>query len=473
MPPKSNGSRTSSQGAGHTARVALAILAILLLLVNLGGWVAFIHLVRTQEQLLERGLQDSAAFVAGAIPDDNLFYLDVAWIPEEKRTDFASLEPYANLPSTESLLRSLAEVSQRGGENQNVAILSPDGYLVADAKQLYLEPIRPQFYTEDASLIAQAANNVPGYAGKKAVETIKRAYHPIITEDDRVIGVLRLEANWQEELPRPRMVRRLTFGAIAGAVLILMLWWMLSRLIRRAVQAERMADQSDRLRALGTATAGIAHEIRNPLGIIMLSIEEMRAMIGGSTDEKLKKDFPVVLDDLQDETKRLRDLTDQFLNFSREKPDEDGGTTDAAESVRQTVRLFQKGAPSTLAVEAHVPDESLPVQFGDRRLRQVLLNLLRNAQDALAGTEGAQVTVRVSAEKHHTVRIDVQDNGPGMDAATLAQVFDPFFTTRPEGTGLGLSLSRSIVEAAGGRLELESEKGKGCRAQITLQRVKN
>src|SRR5690606_40871356 len=100
----------------------------------------------------------------------------------------------------------------------------------------------------------------------------------------------------------------------------------------------------------------------------------------------------------------------------------------------------------------------------------VLLNLMRNAQEAFGGKPGL-IEVIVSRDSDAFGKVEVRDNGPGMDAATLNQVFDPFFTTRAEGTGLGLSLSRALVEAAGGQLTMESAPGKGSTARMLLPLV--
>ncbi|MBI5155593.1 ATP-binding protein, partial [Candidatus Poribacteria bacterium] len=140
---------------------------------------------------------------------------------------------------------------------------------------------------------------------------------------------------------------------------------------------------------------------------------------------------------------------------------------DLGETVARIVRLFEKGLPPNIRLVIQAgPPAPVRVTFAEAQLRQVVLNLLRNSQEAIGGAAG-QITVSVAAEREFGV-VTIRDNGPGMDGATLAQIFDPFFTTRPEGTGLGLPLSRSLVEAAGGRLVIESTKGAGAVAQLSL-----
>jgi signal transduction histidine kinase len=250
-------------------------------------------------------------------------------------------------------------------------------------------------------------------------------------------------------------------------MLILILWFAISRLIRRLVMAERLANQSDRLRALGTATAGIAHEIRNPLGIILLSTEELRATVKHVADEKQREAIEELTLGIRSETERLSKMTTQFLEFSRKDHDAGAANCIVADSIEQTLALFEKGKPSTIQVLHDLEiDRSAIVAIEDNRLRQVLLNLLNNSCEAFAGRAG-NIRIRVR-EIRGNVEINVEDNGPGMDAATLSQAFDPFFTTRAQGTGLGLSLCRTLIEDRNGQLALRSEVGKGTTATITL-----
>lgn len=456
---------------GRVARLAVAVLAVLLLLLNFGGWATLHKSWRTQQQLVEDGLVANAGLIAGAIPPDSLFFLSAAYDHLQERTDFDILRQYAELPSARALQRSIAETAARR-EYLDVAILSTTGEMVLDDLVIYTTPTLDLWSGEDAVLIAGAARGETRSSSPLAPTSIRRIYHPLRDDQDTIIGVLRLASDQRDALAISHLVKRLTMATLLTTILVLFLWWTLTRLIRRAIAAERMAHQSDRLRALGTATAGIAHEIRNPLGIVTLLVEELAVMAKGVPDGQTRDRLQQTLRDLKDETKRLRELTDQFLNFTRDKP----GTMphahiELADAAARSVSLFQKGAPPQITVEFHPPAEPLWILFGETRLRQVLLNVLRNAQEAL-DPRGGRIAVRIAREKDEAV-LEISDDGPGMDAATLAQVFDPFFTTRSEGTGLGLSLSKSLVEAAGGQFTMHSEKGMGTRARLTFPLARN
>lgn len=456
--------------AGQVARLALGVLAALLVLLNLGGWAMLHNVLRTQERLLEESLETGAALIAGAIPAGSLFVLEASYDPASEATNVETLSYYAGLdiPSANALWQAISEISEEA-ESFRAEVLSRDGTLLLDENGFHHDGQLAEDVLRDSDLLARASLGVRVSNAHQAGDPTKRTYQPLRSEDGTVIAVLRLKSGALDRLPIRLQIRRLTVATLLATAIIAALWLAMSRLIRRAVLAERMADQSDRLRALGTATAGIAHEIRNPLGIIQLSIEELDATVGELNDTAARERLGGLARDLQEETLRLRELSDQFLDFSRETPRASDTPMKLAVATDQTVKLFRKGLPPRIEMAWQIGAEDWSVRFGENRLRQVLLNIFQNAQDAL-GEEGGRIVVRAFREKRMAV-IEVVDSGPGMDAATLAQVFDPFFTMRPEGTGLGLSLSRSLVEAAGGHMSAESRKGAGTTIRVALPLV--
>lgn len=459
--------KPSLRSSGHAARLAIAVLAVLLLILNGAGWWLAVRLIRMQEDLVGRGLEQAAEYTAGVVPPENLYFLDAAWDQDGKSMHFDVLAQYAELPSVVALQSAMARTAKRLGPATDIAVISPDGWLVMDAEGLHLEQQRPNAYDQDDDLVATAAaGELASNRGIRS-QSSRRVYAPIRNEDGQTIAVLRLENRSAERFPRAMVIRRLTAGSVAGTVLIVFLWWTLSRLVARTLRAERIAEQGDRLRALGTATAGIAHEIRNPLGIILLQTEELQAAARSMTDERTRATVEQLAQDLRDEARRISRLTDDFLGLARDRPTVGASASvDMNDCAQRTAHLFAKGMPPNAELAFEAADGSLPVAFEEGRLRQVLLNLLRNANEAI-GTRQGRIVVRTARRKGEAV-VEVVDNGPGMDAATLARVFDPFFTTRAEGTGLGLSVSRSLVDAAGGRLEMESEPGKGTTARVAL-----
>jgi len=223
--------------------------------------------------------------------------------------------------------------------------------------------------------------------------------------------------------------------------------------------------RSARLAAVGRLSAGVAHEIGNPLAAIRGMLDLMQAGDLGRDEER---EF---VRRIQRETERIHHTIRDLLDFSRDDPDGGGrveSSADLAEVVEDTVKLIDRQSrfrdiDLELTVEA-----SLPRVRGDHeRLRQLLLNLLFNAADALRGR--GKIAVHATGNGG-SVRLTVADDGPGIDAQILDQVFDPFVTTKPagKGTGLGLAVCHTIVERLGGTIRAENRTHGGASFEISL-----
>lgn len=229
-------------------------------------------------------------------------------------------------------------------------------------------------------------------------------------------------------------------------------------------EAEARLRQAERLASVGTLAAGIAHEINNPVGgVLMAAQAALRELDGTATPEFLRR----CLDDIVEDAQRCGRIVKSVLRFARQQPTEKW-PSDVNVLVRRVVdllrdRLRQAGADVQLELGEDVPAVPLnPTEF-----QQVLVNLVQNAVDA----GGADTEIRVRTERDGTgVRVVVTDNGPGIPPDHLRHIFDPFHTTRAHsgGTGLGLSVVHGIVEAHGGRIDVESRPQAGARFTITL-----
>jgi two-component system nitrogen regulation sensor histidine kinase GlnL len=144
------------------------------------------------------------------------------------------------------------------------------------------------------------------------------------------------------------------------------------------------------------------------------------------------------------------------------------------------VRILSRGIPGgdQVAFQEHFDPSLPPIHADEEKLTQVVLNLVRNAIDAVAGRPHPQITLETgvavfrlrtpSGKTHPLVRISILDNGPGVPEAMLARLFTPFATSKPHGTGLGLAISRRIVEAHGGRIEVRNRAGPGSGAEASV-----
>jgi signal transduction histidine kinase len=233
-------------------------------------------------------------------------------------------------------------------------------------------------------------------------------------------------------------------------------------LARKHEEAERAAlalaaRRAEKLAALGTLAAGLAHELNNPIGIMSSRIQVM-LMEGEGLPAHVREDLEV----LHRQTQRVARITQGLLTFARSSAGE-RTPIDLNHIVRETLLLAEnqivKGGVKVTADLA--PD--LPAILGDAdTLQQVMLNLVTNARDAV--DTGGEIRIETRRrDSDRTIELVVADTGRGIAPEDLTRIFDPFFTTKPSGTGLGLSLTHGIVREHGGTIDVESAPGRGTR----------
>ncbi len=239
----------------------------------------------------------------------------------------------------------------------------------------------------------------------------------------------------------------------------------LERTTAELTTAQDQLIRSARLAAVGRLSAGVAHEIGNPLAAIRGMLDLMQA---GDLDRDEEREF---VSRIQRETERIHHTIRDLLDFSRHDPERSGrieSSASLAEVVEDTVKLVDRQSRfGDIDLELAV-DDSLPRVRGDHeRLRQLLLNLLFNAADALSGKGPIEVS---ATGANGSVQLVVSDDGPGIDGEILDQVFDPFVTTKPagQGTGLGLAVCQTIVDRLGGSIRAENRLGGGASFEVSL-----
>jgi signal transduction histidine kinase len=235
---------------------------------------------------------------------------------------------------------------------------------------------------------------------------------------------------------------------------------------------QREAAQKDRLSSLGRLSTVIAHEIRNPLMIIRASLSTLRK--GRATPEEVRE----AVADIDEETNRLNRIVSEVLDFARPIRF-DLAETDLNAVCRASAEAAWTGeASSTIAFDF---DPALPPVVTDaERLRTALVNMLTNARHAVLAAARPETgrsmvataeepAVRVQTRAHGSrVTIVIQDSGIGISPEDMAHIFDPYFTTQRAGTGLGLPISKNIIEGLGGTLTVSSRRGEGTEIRIDL-----
>jgi signal transduction histidine kinase len=223
-------------------------------------------------------------------------------------------------------------------------------------------------------------------------------------------------------------------------------------------QRQDQLIQSEKMAALGQLSAGIAHEIRNPLTSIKIFIQSLEKEV--DLDENQKEDFRIIMKEID----RIDENITRFLNFAR--PEEPlFQAIDASALVKDTVNLLAaKLKNSGIRLDISLPDEHPSVEGDPKQLAQVFLNLLLNAVEAMpqGGTLTISSAVKVNPDSgQEFLQLIIKDTGHGIPEKDRPYLFDPFFTTKAGGTGLGLSIVYSIIQKHNGRIEVESELGKG------------
>jgi len=219
-------------------------------------------------------------------------------------------------------------------------------------------------------------------------------------------------------------------------------------------------SQAAHLASIGELAAGLAHEIKNPLAGIRGAIEIIAA--------ELPPDHPNrdVMDEVQAEVMRINRILVDLLNYARPHPPQIH-RADLNRTVEHVVTLARQQITSQPIEIAYAPAANLPeVEHDPAQIQQVVMNLILNGIQAIDGQ--GHVSVRTHPEGPKQVALVVQDTGRGMPAELLPNIFKPFFTTKGQGTGLGLSLAKRIVEAHGGRIEVSSKPGTGTSFTICL-----
>jgi signal transduction histidine kinase len=223
--------------------------------------------------------------------------------------------------------------------------------------------------------------------------------------------------------------------------------------------------QTDRLAALGEMAAGLAHEIRNPLGAIKAAVQMLQAGEAYRDDE--------FMGIIVEEVNRLNRVVSRFLDFARplERTFE---LLDLNTIVSRTLELLRQDLREHgIAVELQLAPENPQVKGNGDQLKQVLMNLIVNAQQAMPDGGRLLVTTAVIPAKgaREMVAIRVKDSGIGIAREHMDRLFDPFFTSKPGGTGLGLAIARKIVHAHEGRIRVNSRPGKGTEFTVLLPRA--
>ncbi|MFH1929331.1 MAG: ATP-binding protein, partial [Chloroflexota bacterium] len=280
--------------------------------------------------------------------------------------------------------------------------------------------------------------------------------------EDRIIGAMSIQSYTPDRFTEAdRRILSVIAGQTAIAISKARLFEELETRMKQLQDAQARLMQSEKMAALGALVSGVAHELNNPLTAVIgyAQLLQLRDL-----DDDIKRDLQRIYDGAQ----RSSQIANDLLTFARSyKPQR--SPVDINQALQQTLALqaYEMRVHNTKIVTDLLPD-LLMTMADPHRLKQVFLNLIVNAQQAMEGAKGGGIlTVRTvrPPDRPGTIRIEFEDNGPGIPPEILGRIFDPFFTTKEvgKGTGLGLSICYGIITEHGGTIWAENnvERGKG------------
>ncbi|HEX9508615.1 MAG TPA: ATP-binding protein, partial [Myxococcales bacterium] len=289
---------------------------------------------------------------------------------------------------------------------------------------------------------------------RSALTQMKAGISVPLLGNDRVIGFLNL---WDERVPEAY--------ASDEIALILDIAERLATAIENSKLYERMRER-DRLAALGEMAAGLAHEIRNPLGAIKGAAQCLEP-------KRLPGEDGEFLEVIVEEVNRLNGVVTAFLDYARPLK-QNFGPTDINEVVSRTIRLIQNEIPPNVHLKLELGEWLNKVEADAEQLKQVLINLVQNAIHAI-GISSGKISIRTLRPERfsdfrgaETVEVQVSDTGPGIPLDQQLHIFVPFFTTKQKGTGLGLAICQRIVKNHQGTISVQSRVGEGATFTIRL-----
>lgn len=350
-----------------------------------------------------------------------------------------------------------------------------DAFVVTKA-----EPVRGSDGPEIV-YVNPAFTRMTGYEPEEVLGKTPRILQSAYTDRAELDRIGRALERWQSV--RATLLNQTKYGTLVWVELDIVpiadskgwyrYWISVQRDVTERVENERRLQQQDKLRALGEMAGGMAHEINNALQPIVGSIGMIAERLN-ETDPKLARHAQV----LERDVLHARKIVGDLLAFARSETPE---TTDypVADLLADVTDFIARVVPSSITIRRHgyrpdtpAVDEGVRIHVSRDGMIELLQNLVNNAADAMGGRGTIDIAVRPADAG---VQIRVSDTGPGMDASTRAQLFDPFFSTKPvgQGTGLGLSVAHGIVRDWGGRIEVSSAPDAGTTVAITLPTVDN
>lgn len=462
---------------GIAFRISISIAVVVAASTIAVGWL----ILQEERKTLEEELQSKGRYLAELMSHQVIEPL----LYEERYAIFTLLE--GSMMSEQSLIVS-AEVYDKKGE-EIVSIYKNDKYAGIQRPQYAFNQPVPGVYIQENKSLAIYHMSMPVDAGNlgtigflrlgitkeylfgtlRDVQNKLFFFASAVTVAGIIIGLYMARKVLQPVLILSRGVSLIGEGEVGVEVPVVgrgeikdlsMSFNMMSRKLKELIDKMKSAQEhmvrTEKLYALGEFSAGLAHEIKNPLTPIMMLVNKVKQKKKVLTE----KDIDVI----EAEIKRIDHIVREFLAFARPEKTEKTDV-DINEVLEDIITItMPKMEQSAIHLDKDL-SPSLPAVQGNRdALKQVFLNLILNAIQAMDGWSG-RLSIKSEA-KDGGVSVSINDTGSGISPENLKRIFDPFFTTKAEGTGMGLTLVHSIISAHSGKIDIDSTPGKGTTVKV-------
>ncbi len=288
----------------------------------------------------------------------------------------------------------------------------------------------------------------------------------------KVAGVARLglDREGTDEIIEENKRNIILFMSSIILITLLSMWTLYhnqNRHLAGIVEMERQLEKAERLSALGHLAAGVAHEIRNPLNAISMASQRLKREFMPADEDKIRE-FQTLAGVIRDEIRRLDGIIEEFLTFSKSRRLELHDYP-VSELLLKIVNLIREEASSKrITVETRYNGTPAIIPMDVDKLEQAIINFVKNAMESISG-EGS-VVISVDSSGKDRVSIKISDNGCGMSSEEVERIFNPEYTTKEKGLGLGLPLAHEIIRGHGGEIRVLSQPGSGTTFEILLPR---
>jgi len=291
--------------------------------------------------------------------------------------------------------------------------------------------------------------------------------------DKKIVGIVRigLDRNSMDKSLVENRQHIFVFSIFIVLIALLSMWLLYhdqNRHLAGIVEMERQLEKAERLSSLGQLAAGVAHEIRNPLNAISMATQRLKRDFVPSDPQKVD-DFQNLSGIIRDEIKRLNGIIEEFLNFSKSRR-LDFCKFSITELLQKIVSLMKEEALLRgITLETTWKQESVPISMDVNKLQQAFINLIKNAMESITAEKG-RIVISVDKEGKNYIVVKISDSGCGMTEEELEKIFNPEYTTKEKGVGLGIPLAFEIIRGHGGDIRVTSRKNKGTTFEVILPR---